>query len=55
MTKQELYKIDDELCQKVKQLKKEQEQYASGVEKGIDMAIRAVRDFLDTEANHDHH
>lgn len=53
MNKNDLWDIDNRLAEKVNRLRAEQAEYASGVERGIDMAVRAVRDFLNKEAEDD--
>ena len=53
MNKNDLRDIDNRLAEKVKQLRAEQAEYASGVERGIDMAVRAVRDFMNKQAEED--
>lgn len=47
--KQKLYRIEDKLANDAKRMRAEQVQFAAGVEKGIDMTIRAIRDALNQE------
>lgn len=50
MNKDRLYDIETELYRKLDSLKAEQAQYSSGVEKGIDMTVSAIRRGLDKES-----
>lgn len=49
MDKNKLYDIETEIYKKLDCIKKEQEQYAAGIEKGIDMTVNAVRKALNSE------
>lgn len=50
MNKNQLYDIETELYRKLDNIKKEQKQYAAGVENGIDMTVSAVRKGLNTKS-----
>jgi len=53
MDKQELYKLDEILYKQIQEDRKKKEAenkaYFDGVEKGADMMMKAVRDFLTKE------
>ena len=50
MNKNQLYDIETKLYRDLDNIKKEQKQYAAGVEKGIDMTVSAIRKGLNAES-----
>lgn len=50
MNKNQLYDIETKLYRDLDNIKKEQKQYAAGVENGIDMTVSAVRKSLNAES-----
>ena len=49
MTRNELYELEGKVVQNIDRIKAEQAEYINGVEKGIDLMFRAVRDVLAKE------
>lgn len=50
MTKNELYELESEVHKNVDRIKREQAEYLKGVEAGIELMFKAVRDHLTKEA-----
>ena len=49
MTRNELYELESAVYKNIDRIKAEQAEYIKGVEKGIDLMFRAVRDLLAKE------
>ena len=50
MTKNELYELEAEVIKNIDRIKREQAEYVKGVEAGIELMFKAVRNHLSKEA-----
>ena len=50
MTSDDLYKIEIDVFREVERIKREKEEYCKGVEYGMELMFKAVRDYLTAEA-----